>query len=120
MDVLAEGLSDLGVLPRPPPRGAAAAAAVHPFCPHLLGHWLGMDVHDAGRVPQSRPLQPGVVITIEPGLYFGAGDARVPPHLRGIGVRIEDDVVIVEGGARVLSEGAPTAAEDVERAVLGG
>jgi Xaa-Pro aminopeptidase len=71
--------------------------AHRPYFMHGLSHWLGLDVHDVGRydVDRSRLLEPGMVLTVEPGLYIAA-DADVPPQYRGIGVRIEDDIVITE------------------------
>lgn len=85
---------------------------------HKTSHYLGMDVHDVGRYFEGgrpRPLEPGVLITVEPGLYFGR-DADVPERYRGIGVRIEDDILIEPGGARVLSNNVPKELDDVERA----
>ena len=89
-----------------------------PYYPHGTGHWLGMDVHDAGRYyqdeyQQARKLQPGMVFTIEPGLYF-ALDSKAPARYKGIGVRIEDDVVITPTGCRVLTSAVPKEVEEVE------
>jgi Xaa-Pro aminopeptidase len=157
--VLAEGLVELGVLPG----SVADSLAMHhyrEFFMHGTGHWLGMDVHDVGdyRVGgHSRVLEPGMVLTVEPGLYFdperesvtyhlreyseeemwdrryrlGAAEAKrledeekarartvshpVPARFRGIGIRIEDDVLITAAGAEVLTAGTPKAVEDVER-----
>ncbi|KAI4884405.1 hypothetical protein NFI96_001159 [Prochilodus magdalenae] len=76
-----------------------------------------MDVHDTPELSRSQPLQPGMAITIEPGLYFSEDDESCPERFRGLGVRIEDDVVIQEhGGPLVLSENTPKAVLDVERA----
>ncbi|MFQ9623726.1 MAG: M24 family metallopeptidase [Enterobacteriaceae bacterium] len=73
--------------------------AHRPYFMHGLSHWLGLDVHDVGchDVDRSRLLEPGMVLTVEPGLYIAA-DADVPPQYRSIGVRIEDDIVITEDG----------------------
>jgi Xaa-Pro aminopeptidase len=84
---------------------------------HRTSHWLGMDVHDVGdyfaeRKP--RLLAPGMVLTIEPGLYF-AVDADVDPKWRGIGVRIEDDIAVTETGYRNLTADIPKDAADLER-----
>ncbi len=81
-----------------------------PFFMHRTGHWLGMDVHDVGDYgvgDEWRPLEPGMVLTIEPGVYIPASDAEVPESYRGIGIRIEDDVAITEDGHEVLSAWAP-------------
>uniref|UniRef100_A0A8B9HCK8 X-prolyl aminopeptidase 3, mitochondrial n=1 Tax=Astyanax mexicanus TaxID=7994 RepID=A0A8B9HCK8_ASTMX len=91
--------------------------AARRFCPHHVGHYLGMDVHDTPELSRSQPLQPGMAITIEPGLYFSEEDESCPERFRGLGVRIEDDVVIrEEGGPLILSEHTPKTAADVERA----
>jgi Xaa-Pro aminopeptidase len=74
---------------------------------HGLSHWLGMDVHGVGGSTQ-QPLRPGMVFTIEPGIYIPEEE---------LGVRIEDDILVTETGAEVLSAGAPRKAEDVERAM---
>ncbi|MEO7733180.1 MAG: aminopeptidase P N-terminal domain-containing protein [Kofleriaceae bacterium] len=86
---------------------------------HGTSHWLGLDVHDAGayfRDGAHRPLVPGMVITVEPGLYIAAGARDVPDALRGIGVRIEDDVVITEGAPEVITAACPKEIEAVEHA----
>jgi Xaa-Pro aminopeptidase len=156
--VLTEGLVELGLLPR----SVADSLAMHhyrEFYPHGTSHWLGMDVHDVGdyRVRQaSRVLEPGMVLTVEPGLYvdperetatfalreysedelwerryrLGAVAAKqledeekaraetvahpIPREFRGIGVRIEDDVLITAGGCEVLTQGTPKTVEEVE------
>jgi Xaa-Pro aminopeptidase len=76
------------------------------FYGHSLGHWLGRDVHDVGSVAKGkkpRLFEPGHVITIEPGIYFQIYDERVPERYRGIGIRIEDDVVVTDRGSRTLT-----------------
>ena len=86
---------------------------------HGTSHWLGLDVHDVGAYTQrgaARPLAPGMVITIEPGLYIAAGASDAPAELRGIGVRIEDDVAITADGHRVLTAACPKEVEELERA----
>ena len=90
---------------------------------HGTGHWLGLDVHDVGayyRGGESRPLVPGMVLTIEPGLYVPEDDDDAPPQYRGIGIRIEDDVLITPGGNRVLTAAAPKAIDEVEAVVKSG
>ncbi len=85
---------------------------------HGTSHWLGMDVHDAGGYlePDGKPrrLRPGMVLTVEPGLYFGRKDGRVKKKYRGIGIRIEDDVLVTRGGSRVLTTAAPKEIRDIE------
>ena len=86
------------------------------FYMHRTGHWLGLDVHDAGeykRAGQWRPLEPGMALTVEPGLYIRAAD-DVPERLRNIGVRIEDDVVVTQGTCEVITAEAPKGVAEIE------
>jgi Xaa-Pro aminopeptidase len=86
------------------------------FYMHRTGHWLGLDVHDAGdykRGGKWRPLVPGMVLTVEPGLYIRAAD-DVPGPLRGIGIRIEDDALVTPGGCEILTAEAPKSLADIE------
>ena len=88
------------------------------FYMHMVGHYLGMDVHDVGRYQvdgQDRPLEPGIIITIEPGLYIAETAENIPDKYRGIGVRIEDDVLVTEDAPRVLSSKAPKQPEEIEQ-----
>ena len=87
---------------------------------HGTSHWLGLDVHDVGvynRDGGSRPLMPGMVLTVEPGLYVPADDEQAPEALRGLGIRVEDDVVVTEGEPLVLTAAIPKSVEAVEAAV---
>jgi Xaa-Pro aminopeptidase len=84
---------------------------------HRTSHWLGLDVHDVGAYAvggKPRPLAPGIVFTVEPGLYVPLREEKVPAHLRGIGVRIEDDVVVTDDGHENLTVSIPKRVEDVE------
>jgi len=86
---------------------------------HGTGHWLGLDVHDVGaygRKGESRALEPGMVCTVEPGLYIPPGDEEAPEEYRGIGIRIEDDVLVTEGEPEILTAGVPKTVEEVEAA----
>lgn len=90
------------------------------FYMHRTGHWIGRDVHDVGRYYHrgtSRALEPGMVTTVEPGIYISPDDAQVPEAFRGIGVRIEDDVLITADGPEVLTSDAPKSVADVEAMV---
>jgi Xaa-Pro aminopeptidase len=92
------------------------------FFMHKTSHWLGMDVHDVGgyfQAGQPRALEPGMVLTVEPGIYVRDDDAEAPPEYRGIGVRIEDDVLVTESGRRELTADIPRDPGDVERACGG-
>jgi Xaa-Pro aminopeptidase len=86
------------------------------FYMHRTGHWLGLDVHDAGEYKRSgrwRRLQPGMTLTVEPGLYIRAAH-DVPEPLHDIGIRIEDDVLVTEAACEVITAEAPKGVADVE------
>ncbi|MCY7295453.1 Xaa-Pro aminopeptidase [Alteromonas sp. a30] len=86
------------------------------FFMHGLGHWLGMNVHDVGNYKvngEDRPLQPGMVLTVEPGIYIDS-QADVDPKWHGIGIRIEDDIVITADGHEVLTQNVPKTIDDIE------
>jgi Xaa-Pro aminopeptidase len=118
--VLVRGLVDLGVLAGDLD-GLIEQNAHKPFFPHQTSHWLGLDVHDPGdyaRDGESRLLEPGMVFTVEPGLYFRpAPESDGGGAYDGIGVRIEDDVAVTVGGCDVLTSGLPTNAAAVEALV---
>lgn len=91
--------------------------AYKPFYMHNSGHWLGLDVHDAGTYKehgQWRTLQAGMVLTIEPGLYIAPDNHDVDARWRGIGIRVEDDVLITQAGPEILSADAPKTIDDIE------
>lgn len=114
--VLTEGMVRLGLLAGDPAK-LIEEEAHKKFYAHKLGHSIGMDVHDVGLYyerGQARPLAAGMVITIEPGLYITKDAEGVPDKYRGIGVRIEDDVVVTETGGRVLTGGVPKSIEEIE------
>jgi Xaa-Pro aminopeptidase len=113
--VLAQGLLDLKLL-----QGSLDEVlekeTYKRFYMHRTGHWLGLDVHDAGEYKRSgqwRPLEPGMALTVEPGLYIRAAD-DVPEPLRDIGIRIEDDVVVTQAGCEVITAEAPKTVADIE------
>ena len=115
LQVLVAGLVDLNIL-----KGSVDTLinekAYQPFFMHGLGHWLGLDVHDVGdynRDQQERRLEPGMVMTVEPGLYI-ASKADVPPEFAGIGIRIEDNIVITENGYQLLTHGVPKTIAEIE------
>ena len=119
MAVIAEKTAEWGMLP------VTAAEATLPdnqhhrrYMVHGTSHHLGLDVHDCAQARRDMYmdgiLEPGMVFTIEPGLYFQPDDLTVPPEFRGIGVRIEDDILVTETGAENLSAGIPRTADEVE------
>lgn len=115
--VLVEGLVELELLP-PGVDAAIESGAFRRWYMHRTSHWLGLDVHDVGTYYQadgrSRPLEPGMVLTVEPGLYVPAGDERAPERFRGLGVRIEDDVLVTRGGHEVLTAAIPKLPAELE------
>jgi len=118
---LTEGMLELGLLSGSADE-AIASEAYRRFYMHQTSHWLGLDVHDVGAYrPGGSPrrLEPGMVFTVEPGLYVGPAQ-DVDPRFRGIGVRIEDDVLITAEGCEVLTSAIPKAPEDLEALVAEG
>lgn len=114
LNLLADCLQRVGVLPDNL-SGDELLARADDFCPHHVSHYLGMDVHDTESVSKTKPLEPGVVITIEPGIYLKSDDYSIPEKFRGIGLRIEDDVLITESGIEVFSAGSPKKIDEIER-----
>jgi Xaa-Pro aminopeptidase len=112
--IMVSGLVKLGIL-KGEVDSLIADNAHRPFFMHGLSHWLGLDVHDVGAYGQdrSRLLEPGMVITVEPGLYI-APDADVPAQYRGIGIRIEDDILITADGNENLTASVVKSADDIE------
>ena len=122
VQVLAEGLVDLGAV-KGRVKGIIRNEKYKRFYMHRTGHWLGMDVHDVGdsRIDdQPRVLEPGMVMTVEPGLYIAPDDEKAPRRLRGIGIRIEDDVVVTGSGHEVLTSAAPKSIDEIESIVGSG
>lgn len=114
--VITEGLVRLGLL-----KGNVdeliAAEAHRAFYMHRAGHWLGLDVHDVGEYKvggQWRVLEPGMTLTVEPGIYISPDNQNVAKKWRGIGVRIEDDVVVTKTGCEILTSGVPKAVAEIE------
>jgi Xaa-Pro aminopeptidase len=115
--VVTRGLKDLGLLEGRPAQ-LVKSLAYRQFFMHKTGHWLGLDVHDVGDykvAEQWRLLEPGMVMTIEPGIYVGSSDKSVDKRWRGIGIRIEDDVQVTRAEPDVLTHGIPTTVKEIER-----
>ncbi|MCJ8168275.1 Xaa-Pro aminopeptidase [Atopomonas sediminilitoris] len=117
VQVITAGLVELGLL-----SGNVAelieSEAYKPFYMHRAGHWLGMDVHDVGDYKLGgawRVLEPGMVLTVEPGIYIAPDNMAVDKRWRGIGVRIEDDVLVTKDGYSVLTSAVPTDADAIEQ-----
>ncbi len=87
------------------------------YFPHSIGHYLGMDVHDTHSLPGNVPFSEGMVVTVEPGLYIPHDDPLAPEHFRGIGIRVEDDVLITGTDPLVLTREIPKSVGDIENAM---
>ena len=116
VQVITEGLVELGLL-----KGRVSTLidkeAYRPFYMHRAGHWLGLDVHDVGdyRIDgEWRQLEPGMVLTVEPGIYVAPDNTAVSRKWRGIGIRIEDNVAVTGSGCEILTAGAPKTVEEIE------
>jgi Xaa-Pro aminopeptidase len=116
VQVITEGLVKLGLL-----KGGIASlikrGAYQKFYMHKAGHWLGLDVHDVGdyRIAgEWRLLEPGMVMTVEPGIYISPNNTRVAKKWRGIGIRIEDDVIVTADGNEVITSGVPKTVAEIE------
>ncbi|HTE43469.1 MAG TPA: aminopeptidase P N-terminal domain-containing protein [Steroidobacteraceae bacterium] len=114
---ITQGLVKIGLLKGKVPQ-LIKDGAYRQFFMHRTGHWLGMDVHDCGDYKVGdhwRVLEPGMVMTVEPGIYIPAGSKNVPKRWWNIGIRIEDDVAVAKSGYDVLTSGLPREPDDVER-----
>jgi len=119
MSVIAHGLEDMGLLPVSAEEALSPDSKVYArWTLHGTSHMLGMDVHDCARtaldVYPRGDLEAGMVLTVEPGLYFQEDDLLVPEELRGIGIRIEDDIVVTESGSKNLSDALPRDIDAIE------
>lgn len=116
VEALTDGLLDLGIL-EGDREEAIEQGLYENYYLHKTGHWLGLDTHDVGDYQvdgHSRVLEPGMVLTVEPGIYIRRNDQRVDARWRGLGIRIEDDVVVTRKAPEVLSDRVPKAIDDIE------
>jgi Xaa-Pro aminopeptidase len=102
LEILGEGLAKLHIVQE--------TSEVKKYCPHGISHFIGLDVHDVG---SSKKLVPGMVLTVEPGIYI-PDSSTCDKKYWGIGIRIEDDILVTEDGCKVLSQAAPQSVEDIE------
>ena len=121
VQAITEGLVELGLL-----KGKVSTlikkGAYKAFYMHRIGHWLGMDVHDVGDYKidgQWRVMEPGMAMTVEPGIYVSPDNKKVAPKWRGIGIRIEDDIVVTRDGYTCLTDGVPKTVESIEKLMQG-
>lgn len=125
IELLTEGMKELGLL-KGKTKDLIKKKEYMKYYMHGVGHYLGMDVHDAGRyftdqtAKNSRPFAPGMVLTVEPGLYIPPEDKSAPAKYRGIGIRIEDDVLVTEEGNRNLTAAVPKDVEEIEALMSSG
>jgi Xaa-Pro aminopeptidase len=122
LQVLVEGMCRVGLL-RASAEEVVKNGSYRRFFMHRTSHWLGMDVHDVGlyRVAgQSRTLEPGMVLTAEPGIYIAPDDDGAPEEFRGIGIRIEDDVLVTPEGHEVMTAAIPKSIAEVESLTTAG
>ena len=116
LKVITQGLLDLGLLSGDVDQ-LIEKEAYKPFYMHKTGHWLGLDVHDVGSYKQDgkwRELEAGMVLTVEPGIYVSPDETTVDEKWRGIGIRIEDDVLVTDQGHHVLTQAVPKSVEEIE------
>lgn len=114
---LVAGMLHLGLLHGADEEALVQEGAHRAYYLHQTSHWLGLDVHDVGPYREgdlSLQLQPGMVLTVEPGLYVSPDAAEAPPELRGVGIRIEDDVLVTPAGRDVLTRGVPVDPDEIE------
>ena len=119
VDVITKGLVKLGLL-QGEVEQLVKDEAYKPFFMHKTSHWLGMDVHDVGNYyvgGKARGLEAGMVLTVEPGIYIGKDYDKVPPEWRGIGVRIEDDILVTDGAPDNLTRAIPKTVAEVQQAL---
>ena len=114
LDLLGKELQQIGLINPSLNRDSDIQQAAARFCPHHLGHYLGMDTHDCPLVYRGIPLKPGMTFTLEPGLYIPHDAVDVPSKFRGIGIRIEDDVLMTEEGALNMTRELPKEIHDIE------
>ncbi|KAJ3651342.1 hypothetical protein Zmor_017391 [Zophobas morio] len=111
--LLGKGLQQIGLIPKILTSQALIKAA-YQFCPHHVSHYLGMDVHDTPLITRNIKVRPGMVVTVEPGVYINNKQTQLPKEYQGLGIRIEDDVLITEDGPVVLTRNCPKEVTDIE------
>ncbi|XP_044756035.1 xaa-Pro aminopeptidase 3 [Coccinella septempunctata] len=110
--ILGKKLQELGLIPKSL-SGTSLLKASYRFCPHHVSHYLGMDVHDTPSITRNIPTRPGMIVTVEPGIYVQDNNEMVPKEYRGIGIRIEDDILITANGPEVLTSSCPKEITDI-------
>lgn len=111
--LLGKSLQEVGLIPKTI-TGDKLNSAAYSYCPHHVSHYLGMDIHDTPSVSTNIQLKPGMIITIEPGIYVNPNNPLAPPNFHGLGIRIEDDVLVKENDILVLSRNCPKEITEIE------
>lgn len=111
--ILGKHLKEEGIIHRNVD-GNELIAQAYQFCPHHVSHYLGMDVHDTSLIKRNIPVRTGMIVTVEPGLYIRANNTSVPKEFRGIGIRVEDDVLITDAEPLVLTESCFKEVDEIE------
>jgi Xaa-Pro aminopeptidase len=115
--LMAKRLQELGIMKTPCSSDNEMLRFAREFCPHHVGHYLGIDVHDTDEISRDQKLTPGMVLTVEPGLYIPRKRRDVHDEFKGIGIRIEDNVLITECGFSNLSQACPKNPDEIEKIV---
>ncbi|KAI9912352.1 hypothetical protein PsorP6_005492 [Peronosclerospora sorghi] len=113
VDIMMKQMLELGIM-KDRSASASAMREFQKYNPTYIGHYLGMDVHDTPHITRNMPLVPGMVITVEPGIYLPKTDVDLPEEFRGIGIRIEDDVVITSTGIEIMTSKVPKKLKEME------
>ncbi|KAK2587546.1 hypothetical protein KPH14_003679 [Odynerus spinipes] len=111
--LLGKRLQEVGLIPRSL-SGEKLISAAYSYCPHHVSHYLGMDVHDTAKVSTNVRIKPGMIITMEPGIYVNPKNSLAPQQFHGLGIRIEDDVLVKENSSLVLSRNCPKEITEIE------
>lgn len=111
--LLGNRLQEIGLIPTHLNKNELLSA-VYAYCPHHVSHYLGMDVHDTGKVSRNVKLQPGIIVTVEPGIYVNRNNQFAPPEFYGLAVRVEDDILITENGPIILTRNCPKQIAEIE------
>lgn len=113
-ELLGLRLQEVGLISKKIQSRRDLAEAAYSFCPHHVSHYLGMDVHDTELVDRKIPVLPGMIVTVEPGVYISKNNKHVDPEVRGMGIRIEDDILITDTGVENLTSMCAKHPDEIE------
>ncbi|XP_012288232.1 probable Xaa-Pro aminopeptidase 3 isoform X2 [Orussus abietinus] len=114
--LLGKRLQEIGLIPNNLSQEKLISAA-YSYCPHHVSHYLGMDVHDTGTISRNIHIEPGMIVTMEPGIYVNSKNKLAPVEFHGLGIRIEDDILLRSDGPIVLTKNCPKEIQDIEQLV---